>query len=222
VILSILIPTLATRRKFFSRLMDRLQPQRCPEVEILVDRDDGQRCIGEKRNRLVARAAGQWLVHIDDDDLVEGDYVPAVLEALGSNPDCVGYLVGRYANGQRFGTARHSLDVEKWGQRTVPRRADMEGVGPVHTFYTRTPMHINPIRTSIARQVPFQPLNFLEDHKFSLAVKPLLASEAFIDRVMYHYYFRTPDYRRGERTNNSSRGKLTGPPVEAAEEFRLA
>lgn len=85
--LSICIPSLASRHELLGRLLECLRRQgRSGEVEILVDLDQGTATTGAKRNRLVARASGAYVCHVDDDDLVAPDYVATILAAIDDNP----------------------------------------------------------------------------------------------------------------------------------------
>ena len=96
--LSICICTLTDRARQFAELMECIQPQADGEpVEILVESDSGQATIGEKRNRLLQRAKGQYIAFVDDDDMVAAAYVPQVLSHIrryfnenNAYPDCVG------------------------------------------------------------------------------------------------------------------------------------
>src|SRR5215467_9960671 len=96
-LLSILIPTLESRRASFLRLYQRLDRQIVHNnlrsvVEILVFEDGGQHSIGKKRNALLQRAAGRFVVFVDDDDDVSDDYVRLIAGALSKRPDvdCIG------------------------------------------------------------------------------------------------------------------------------------
>lgn len=97
--LSILICHLDQRKHLVVRLLSVLNPQLTPEVEILTDSTPGI-SIGAKRNQLLARATGQYVVFIDDDDLVSTNYVSLILQAIQNNPDVVD-MEGIYThNGQ--------------------------------------------------------------------------------------------------------------------------
>src|SRR4051812_17824915 len=94
--LSILIPTLPSRRDYLNRLMDVLTPQLSAAVEVLTD-SDPDASTGAKRNRLVARSAATYVAHVDDDDLVAPDYCRRILAAIESRPDVVTFWVSRYS-----------------------------------------------------------------------------------------------------------------------------
>ena len=72
--LSVLMPALAKNAILRDRVMKNLDEQieaaanRGFHVELLVDIDNGERTIGEKRNQLLQRARGLFSCFVDDDD----------------------------------------------------------------------------------------------------------------------------------------------------------
>lgn len=196
--LTLMVCSIHTRAHFLERLRQILEPQLTPDVELLIDVDNGDVSIGDKRNRLIARARGRWCCFIDDDDRVAPNYVARILEALQLDPDCVGFLVARFEDGQRTADAIHSLRNERY--ETVRS-------GTIF-YYRRTPNHLNPIRTEIVQDVGFPKLNHGEDSDFAKRVYPQLLSEVFIAEPLYFYDFRRE--RPGEITHLSQTG-LGGP-----------
>ena len=87
--LSILIPTLSKRAAMLARLLRILQPQLSDDVEVLTDLDDGQRSIGAKRNALLERARGDYIIFPDDDDRVTDDYIAELMDGIGQGVDVV-------------------------------------------------------------------------------------------------------------------------------------
>ena len=75
--LSILICTLPERKAYLARLLGILSPQVIQgKVEVLTDDTPrGVITTGQKRNNLLNRAKGKYIVFIDDDDMVPGHYV---------------------------------------------------------------------------------------------------------------------------------------------------
>lgn len=191
--LSILIPSIASRHQFLSRLLDVLNPQLTRQTELIVALDDGGRTIGEKRNQLLSAAAGDFLAFIDDDDLVAPCYCELILRALESDPDCVGFLMERPKDSDRrpaYGV--HSIR----NHRTTTQKTDTE------ILFLRRPTHLFPVRSSIAKSIGFPPLNAGEDGEYTerLNASGLLKSEVFIERVLYRYEYRPPSTRK-ENTN---------------------
>lgn len=181
-LLSILICSLHSREASLATLLRNLKDQECPEVEVLVEVDSGEMTIGEKRNLLLDRSRGEYVCFIDDDDCVPADYVSAILKALTTRPDCVGFMVAFSQNGIDRGHAIHSLRFDRYGQRRLQGRK-ME--------YERTPNHLNPVRRELAMQVRFPDASWREDTDYAERLRPMLKSEVFIDRVLYHYLYRT-------------------------------
>ncbi len=180
-ILSILICSLRKRADLLGRVINQLNPQIKnskleDEVEVITYVDEGQMTIGDKRNELKRRANGKWLCYVDDDDHVNDSYVCLVVEALKrSDPDCIG-LVGKILWKGTWSRFEHS--IRHPGYATLP--------GPV---FVRPPNHLNPIRTEIAREIQFPPLDRSEDTAYSLALQKsgLIKTETFIEAVLYFY-----------------------------------
>ncbi len=175
--LSILICHLTKRKPLLDRLMACLQPQLTPEVEVLVEEDQGQSSIGSKRNKLLERATGSWVCYIDDDDGINPNYVAIILKALESNPDCVSLNGLIYQEiGQPPRPFVHSLKYSEWFES-----------GP--KFY-RNPHHLCPVRRELALKAGFPDISSEEDRRYSERLLPLLKTEVEIpeDVVLYHYY----------------------------------
>ncbi len=188
-ILSILICHLTKRKALLERLMACLQPQidkanhaasfspmAKKVVEVLIEEDDHVLSTGAKRNKLLGRARGGWCAAVDDDDLVCPRYIEKVLNALRSNPDCAGIEGSLIRAGQAPRKFVHSIKYDHWYEDKKT------GV------YIRTPNHLNPVRTCLARQVCFPDLTTAEDHCFSKRLYPLLSSEVFIDGGPIYFY----------------------------------
>lgn len=175
--LSILICTLESRRKWLARLFKRLEPQRCGDVEILTDKDNGEVSIGVKRNRLLEQATGDYICFVDDDDLVATDFVQRILEAVKTEPDCVGMEGIITFDGRKPRKFIHSLRYKSWYEK--------DGI------YYRNPNHLSPVKRSLALQVRFPDKNNGEDHDYSQRLLPLLATEVYLENPIYFYEFRS-------------------------------
>ena len=178
--LSILICSIFERRRELSGLMDILFPQVSPlkDVQVLIDVDDKAKSIGAKRNDLLQKADGEYIVFIDDDDGIADDYVSKLYHALETGPDCVGIegvMTIRGHNPKRF---VHSLRFQRWTDNG--------------TFYERTPNHWNPVRRELAIKAGFPEINWGEDHAYSNNLYPLLKTEVFVDGPVY-FYLNNPE-----------------------------
>lgn len=201
-LLSICVCSIGSRTSYLNRLLSVLQPQFCPQVEFLLSVDHGQQSIGAKRQIMLERAVGEFIVFLDDDDLVPAHYIRRVLAAINSNraADCVTYLSTRFDDGVFEANCSYSLKNA--------RNDTHHYVDGIKT-YLRFPYHVTPIRTSIARKIGFMGLNFREDTVFAEAVKPLLKTEVFIPEVLYEYWWRSDKNRTGEVTNKDLLKEMT-------------
>jgi glycosyltransferase involved in cell wall biosynthesis len=140
--LSILICSLNSRAHLLKRLRAVLDPQLTDEVEVIVNVDDGQLSIGDKRNALLKEATGDYIAFIDDDDMVRTTYVPNILTAILTDPDCVGIEGIMTTNGSTSGRLFiHSLRYHIWFEDN--------GV------YYRNPNHLSPVKRELALKTGF-------------------------------------------------------------------
>lgn len=175
--LSILILTLESRAEKLARLLAGLTPQLNDQVEILQDCDAGQRPSGNKRNGLLAKAAGDYVAFVDDDDEVADDYVASLLAEIEHGPDVVTFdlLMSRNGNEVVQSFSLFASDGPQWGDK-VPMAAN----------------HLNAWRRELATMVRFPDWLGYGDDQFWY--KPLVASgvaktERHIDKILYRYYF---------------------------------
>jgi len=176
--LSILIPTMHSRESLFNSLCAFLRNQpMASSVEILSDVDEGVLSVGEKRNRLLLRATGDYVVYVDDDDFVADTYIPDIVTVLNQGEvDCVGFFGLVYFKNALAGRMIHSVLCPSWTEETG--------------FYYRPPNHLNPIRRDIALKFSFKPIRYSEDHFWSMdiAASGLLKREVFLGhKPMYIY-----------------------------------
>lgn len=173
--LSILILTIPDRQQLLSGLIDRVRPQiEGKPVQVLINRNP-TKTIGEKRNALLRRAEGDYVVFIDDDDMVARDYVDKILVAIETEPDCVGISGIITPRGKRQRPWHISRHYRDWFEK--------------NEVYYRTPNHISPVKRSIALQAMFPEINHGEDKIYSERIYPLLKSEVKIEGLMYTYRF---------------------------------
>ncbi len=187
--LSIIVITLECRKELYERMMKCLNPQLSNQVEVITILDNGEQSEGSKRDLGVAKAKGEYVVHLDDDDEIPPYYVSEVLKATELQPDAIGYCLDRWHDGVYEAKVIHSKQYdwyrieEKDGKKT----------------YTRPISHICPVKTEIARMVPF--LNRGQDAhvEYAMRLKFKLKTEVFIDKVMYFHYWRSKAFRANEK-----------------------
>jgi len=177
--LSILICALDERKHLRLQLVNHLERQSTKEIEILVKSDNRKMTIGAKRNYLLQKATGDYVVFIDDDDWVDGNYIPLILDAVKTDPDCVGIVGIMSTNGKGNRRFEHSI---LYG-----------GYFELNTIYCRPPNHLNPIRRTIAQQFEFKEINMGEDTEWALRIMKSgkNRTQVMIDHPIYHYRYQT-------------------------------
>lgn len=188
IVLSILICSLEKRKDMLDRLLQSLEMQvvhaLLKQVEILFEVDNGGIPTGTKRNLLLQRAKGKYVIFIDDDDFVPEYYIEELITAAGSDADCFGMTGIMLTNG---------ADEKKWiiclG---CPYTAERDENGK--EFYKRFPNHITGIKREIAIKFPFPDVTVGEDYQFASAMRnaDALKTEYKIERhPMYIYDYKT-------------------------------
>lgn len=175
--LSVLIASIPSRKQELNSLLNALFEQAFTLgeiVEILHD-DSVAYNIGVKRNKLLKRATGDYIVFIDDDDEVSPEYISLILKAIETNPDCVGISGVITTNGCNMRTWHISKDYEYWHE--------------LYNVFYRTPNHISPVRRELALQAGFPEISFAEDAAYSQRLLPLLKTETKIPGTLYHYKY---------------------------------
>lgn len=178
---TIAILTVKGREQDFERIRGILEYQIADrnDIEILVSSHDKMN-IGDKRQWCLDNASGEYINFIDDDDLIAHDYIDTIYPLL-DDVDYVGFQLQHFFNGKKSKPTYHSLRYKTWEE-------DEDG------FY-RNVSHLNPIRTTIAREGKFAG-DYGEDFTWSQQVHP--QTEHYIDRPMYFYFF-SPKYSKATK-----------------------
>lgn len=186
--LSILICTVHARHNFYDELHGNILEQMREyelAIELLTD-DSITDSIGVKRTRLLQEAQGEYVCFIDDDDQISANYIHTIMEALHANPnvDCCSLKGVITTDGKDPLIFEHSLKYDAY-------RTNESRIASVK--YERYPNHLNCIKSSIAKQFTFPDINFGEDTDFAnqLHKSGKLVTEVYIDKVLYHYLYRT-------------------------------
>ena len=152
------------------------------KVEIVVNVDSGEKSVGQKRNEVLEHAKGKFVCYIDDDDMVDENYINIILNTIEENSDldCIGFSGMYYVNGNPTMLFKHA---NEYGGHYK----DEQGV------QHRPVNHLNPVRTELAQQIKFPEKNFGEDSDYCdrLLESGLVKNEVVIDKVMYHYYWNS-------------------------------
>jgi len=178
--LSILMPTVTNRATAFALLHAEVSKQsEGKSVEIIVACDSKEISIGKKRQNLLEQAQGDYVVYIDDDDWIAETYVDDILKALEQPFDCVGFRITCTTNGQNEQPAIASMRYKTW-------KENVDGYAHVRSPYQKTP-----VKRSIALKVGFHDVRYGEDRPYSMGLMNHVATEYFIDKVLYFYRYRT-------------------------------
>jgi len=183
--LSILIPTITGREPMFNKLHDFLTKQLYDngiwnEIEIVSECDNREMSIGLKRQKLLNRSYGEFVVFIDDDDLVSDDYCLSIWKVIKQGGiDAIGFLQQCTFDGGAPKSASLSNRWETWA----------ENKGGFN--FVRTPFFPTPILRDYAIQIGYKDLRYGEDYDFSMRLKEssLIKNELFINKVMYYYQY---------------------------------
>lgn len=192
---SILIATLARRCERLTEgvladLAPQLEQVEAGQIEIVALRNHGEKGLGDIRQRLVEEARGQYLCFVDDDDRLPDYYVSEVLPLL-DGVDYIGWRMQAYLYGISLKPTYHTLDVDHWYETDIA--------------YWRDVSHLNPIRSALAKQCDFRRTSPPEDVAWTDQARPLVMTQHYINRIMYHYY-ATEDssWRGGEHWDGQS------------------
>ena len=182
-VLTIGILSLPSRQfSMLPRLMRALEPQIIGKpVQLIILTDNKFMTVGKKRQHVMNMAEGQYLVCIDDDDMITSDYVDTLLEAAKTGADC---LVFKVLVKDRV--------YEKICDYSISYTDTITSTG-----YLRKPNHICAVKTAIAQKAAWPDLTGPEDFVWSEAVYPYLKTETKINKVLYHYEFN-PETTEGQ------------------------
>ena len=185
--LSILIPTLPQRKKMFNILHKNLMAQidfvhtthpSLGQVEILFDSSKkflkGGLSVGAKRDALKCRATGDYLVFVDDDDIVAPNYLESVLRLSENNPDIITFR-SLYKSSTYWGIVDMNLNHSENEQMNDT------------AIVKRQPFHVCPIRTTIAQQHSFPDINNAEDWGWMVKVLSNCQKQAHSDQILHQY-----------------------------------
>lgn len=187
---SILILTVPQRRVMCDRLLDVLRPQLLgheQEIELLVESVNPKLRfpVGMSREILRLHAIGEYISHIDDDDMVSEDYVESILPML----DGVDYVAFRLA-------MVHDGVFSYIEERGLC-------FGGVHNdgmnVHYRDISHLCPVKRELALKVPMYgvpgetPISHCEDSRWAdeMRAAKILRTEHRINKVLYHYFWRS-------------------------------
>lgn len=180
--LDILIPTLPARGKFLQELMTEIDNQRRKypngTIQVLTDPRPSEFTTGEKRNWLLRQATSKYVWQIDDDDLIYPGAIDLVVNAMTTEPDCMGINGIMTTNG---------ASPAKW----IISLGSKYELGADGVYY-RHPNHITPMKRELALQVSFKHIHFGEDYHWAVELKErnILKTQIVIEPPIYLYRLR--------------------------------
>ena len=179
--LSILIPTLESRKLQLHGLLEHLYEQKDDSIQLLPFLDDGTMTIGFKRNWLLDACSGEYMAFIDDDDHVSDDYIKTLLEGIKTGVDAISLRGQIRIDGGEPEIFEHSIKYDRW--ITTENKIK----------YERYTNHLNCIKSSIGKQMTFLENNFGEDHDYSNQLKAsgLIKTEYYTDKILYFYDYKS-------------------------------
>jgi glycosyltransferase involved in cell wall biosynthesis len=173
-LLSILIPTLPERKSKLDTLLAILNPQLSDDIEVLFDDRNRSVTTGEKRNALLEKAIGDYVVFIDDDDTIAKNYINQIMVGILKKVDCCS-LIGIINESGVERTFLHSIKYNRYYEE--------------NNVYYRFPNHLNCIKASIAKQFTFPNQTISEDTAWATKIHQsgLLKREYEVKKVLYYY-----------------------------------
>jgi glycosyltransferase involved in cell wall biosynthesis len=180
--LSILILSITSRAEVLKRLLNELEIQielynLNDSVEIITEIDNGEKTIGEKRNIAKAKAKGEYICFIDDDDMVSRDYLKRIIEKINNGYDLVTFYVDYIRDGQKNGIICPS--------------PTLDGIKAGEIMFWNNMLHLCPHKKSISDNLIFPHRNTWEDLEYSRELCKLNLKEFRIENILYFYHYNS-------------------------------
>lgn len=177
----LLVLTMPTREEYLHRLIRLITQQRVfrdHSFQLRVRMCDPAYTLGENRDMLIRSSEADYVAFFDDDDEPDPQYLELVMPLL-DGVDMVGFNVQCYIDGAPLPkVTHHALKFGGWYED--------------ETGFYRDISHINPMRRELALLEPMEG-GHGEDERWArrMRARNVLKTEHVIDKVLYHYYFRT-------------------------------
>ncbi|MDC1499574.1 glycosyltransferase [Amylibacter sp.] len=172
--LSILIASLRSRKLKLERLLTSLGTH--SSVEALVEVDDGELSIGLKRQTLLDRANGKYIVYLDDDDIVAENFVAKILENIKFNPDAIGYWIEHHKDGHKQFIKKMTLGLTS----QVMYQGDL--LSPL--------THRSVVKREILNEFTFPDIDWAEDRPYWAHIQKKIRWEKVIllEDILYYQF----------------------------------
>lgn len=195
-ILSILICTLPERVDTFYKLLAELYRQRDQNggidvVQIHFDMAGrGEKTIGAKSNDLKRKADGQYIMRIDDDDMVAPHFLKLIIEGCRTGKDIITFDFNYFVDGNYLKT----MVVNRFLPDGNNHCSKLWAVNYNHTHrftISDSHYHLMAVKKELADQVDFIDANNAEDVEYSKALIPLIKTEYHIEHALLNVFFST-------------------------------
>ncbi len=196
-VLTVCILSIDERAEMLGKLLEYLDGQRDPRVELLVNCDNRIKTVGRKRQECLDAATGNFCCYIDDDDWVSFDYVPSLGEA------CSRYAVDVISYDQQAQINGGNVFRVNWSLKNIANE-QTKVVGGIYQDIRRPPWHLCPWKSSLAKRFAFEDSSWGEDWAWVSQLIRAAQTEWHIDKTLYHYRFdegvTATDVRAMQRT----------------------
>lgn len=201
IILSILCPTIPSRKRQFENLRYKIAMQIAAlskdhptlgEVEFVPDDSkpflEGGLSIGSKCNALLYRAQGKFLCFLHDDDNVSPNYVETLVRLCRMDADVV-----TFRNITMLDTFWTTVDMSLY----YPN----DQASPMFEI-RRQPWNICPVRSEFAKKVMYPDINYGEDADWMSKVLTKCTTEAKTNSILHQYNHSTRTSEADKITNH--------------------
>jgi glycosyltransferase involved in cell wall biosynthesis len=179
--LSVLTPTVPPRHGQLNKLLKYMASQQPEHTEFLIFTDNFENTIGEKRNKLLRAASGDFVIFVDDDDWLHPSYFEIINQVLDyKEVDYIAYRMARFWNGKQQKDEYRSIRYKK---------CFTDEYGSYRHI-----SHTNPIKRTICSNFSFPDKSLGEDADWceEIFLSGSVKTEFFINLPMYEQrYART-------------------------------
>jgi len=172
--LSILTPTIPSRKEQLSKLSEKIAKQSNDlAVEHLSFADNRTRTIGAKRQALLDIARGEYIAFVDDDDDIEPNYILEILLATMKGPDVITFEQNSYYNG--------AFSKVIFGLNNCDEPFQPNGIT------LRAPWHVCVWKRELVKTCQFGESNYGEDIIWCRQARARIKTSLHIDKTLCTY-----------------------------------
>lgn len=188
--LSIVMPSLLEREDR-STMYDQIQEQiddLGTVVEFFCLMDNGPMSTGAKVAQLFGLCSGRYICRVDDDDVIEDDYIETLLKAIDQHDvDLITFDHTYNIDGQLVALTHQIPGCE---QKKHPKVK-----GAPHAVHDRLPGPLCPVRAEIAREFSSPDISEKEDYAYKDFLNGRVETHYNINRVLYHHMWRSSNFQ---------------------------